>query len=200
MWKRDFLEDDALGREGRGAKAPGPRSFEKVTGEREATYGIQKEEWDIGRERERRGGGTKERFIISALSPMDVPCSCPWSSRGPCPSIRMTSHIHPNQPPHLHLTSIFTALNTPTPPHTFPSSSFPANCITFPSFFILFYSKSYNPSPHAGASEYRINGPGLAPDQSPITFSAPHPVHSQAHYVYSFFFPDATRLSISDSA
>jgi hypothetical protein len=37
MWKRDFFELDLLGRELRGAKAPGPRSLEKVTGEREAT-------------------------------------------------------------------------------------------------------------------------------------------------------------------
>jgi hypothetical protein len=36
MWKRDFL-DDAFGRGGRGAKAPGPRSLVKVKGEREAT-------------------------------------------------------------------------------------------------------------------------------------------------------------------
>ena len=70
-----------MGREGRGAKAPGPRSFEKVTGEREATYGIQREEWDIGREKEKEGGGTNVRFIISGVSPRPVPRS--WSTAGP---------------------------------------------------------------------------------------------------------------------
>jgi hypothetical protein len=37
MWKRDFFALDLLGRELRGAKAPGPGSLEKVTGEREGT-------------------------------------------------------------------------------------------------------------------------------------------------------------------
>jgi hypothetical protein len=37
MWKRDLFEFDLLGRELRGAKAPGPRSLEKEAGEREAT-------------------------------------------------------------------------------------------------------------------------------------------------------------------
>jgi hypothetical protein len=38
MWKSDFWGAGDLGMELRGAKAPGPRSLEKVTGEeREAT-------------------------------------------------------------------------------------------------------------------------------------------------------------------
>ena len=37
MWKRDFFAFDLLGRALSGAKAPGPRSLEKVRGEREET-------------------------------------------------------------------------------------------------------------------------------------------------------------------
>lgn len=37
IWKRDFFVFGLLGRALRGAKAPGPRSLEKVTGERDAT-------------------------------------------------------------------------------------------------------------------------------------------------------------------